>query len=359
MSQVMSGSGSGALCTAMIAALAALGGCGSSGAHPIRTSSAIAAPSTATSATTTLAPANPKPSRPRRRFPRGHPPFAVRERVLTFVDQSRKVRLPSGAQEPRTLVTVIRYPTSMRAAGPLGPLGPFPLIVFGHGFAVTPASYARLLRSLAAAGYVVAAPLFPLGNANAPGGPDESDLVNQPRDMRFVISRMLRASADPAGRARAGPAGSLSRLIDPRRIAVAGQSDGGDTALATAYDPRWLDRRVRAAVIFSGAEIPGIGGFDFPASSPPLLAMQGSADTINPPAFTQAFYDGARAPKFLLTLLGAPHLGPYTDEQPQLAIVERCTIAFLDHYLKRDRSGLQRLRTAGGVPGTAVLAADP
>ncbi len=79
--------------------------------------------------------------------------------------------------------TVIRYPT--RATGPL------PLIVFGHGFAVTPAYYFRLLRAWARAGYVVAAPVFPLENANAPGGPNESDLVNQPRDMSFVITSML------------------------------------------------------------------------------------------------------------------------------------------------------------------------
>ncbi len=55
-----------------------------------------------------------------------------------------------------------------------------PLIVFGHGFAVTPAYYWRLLRSWAQAGYVVAAPVFPLENQHAPGGPNEADLANQP-----------------------------------------------------------------------------------------------------------------------------------------------------------------------------------
>ncbi|HET7352621.1 MAG TPA: hypothetical protein VFJ11_01055, partial [Gaiellaceae bacterium] len=48
---------------------------------------------------------------------------------------------------------------------------PWPLVVFGHGFATTPFRYERLLRAWAAAGYLVAAPVFPLGNANAPGGP--------------------------------------------------------------------------------------------------------------------------------------------------------------------------------------------
>ncbi len=278
--------------------------------------------------------------------------------MLTFVDHSRRIRLPSGRLVPRTLVTVIRYPApgapgrfDLHGASADRAAGPFPLVVFGHGFAVTPAPYARLLRAWAAAGYVVAAPVFPLENANAPGGPNESDLVNQPRDMRFVISSMLAADAR-----RHGP---LAGLIEPHVIAVAGQSDGGETALAVAYDHRFLDSRVGAAVILSGAEIPGSDGFPFPARSPPLLAAQGTADTTNRPINTYDFFALARRPKYLLKLLGAPHLGPYTDEQPQLGIVERVTIAFLDRYLKRDPGAGERLTRAGNVRGRAVLAADP
>jgi hypothetical protein len=55
------------------------------------------------------------------------------------------------------------------------------------------------LRAWARGGYVVAALIFPLENARAPGGPNEADLVNQPRDMSFVISRMLQASASRTG----------------------------------------------------------------------------------------------------------------------------------------------------------------
>ena len=115
-----------------------------------------------------------------------------------------------------------------------------------------------------------------------------------------------------------------------------------------AYDRYYLDPRVRAAAILSGAEIPGVGGFYFPRPSPPLLATQGTADTINQPQFTYDFFAAARRPKYLLQLLGAGHLPPYTDEQPQLSIVERVTIAFFDRYLKGDagRSGADGCRPA-------------
>jgi predicted dienelactone hydrolase len=62
--------------------------------------------------------------------------------------------------------------------------GPFPLVVFGHGYAVTPAIYADLPRAWTRAGFVVAAPVFPLENAAAPSGPTENDLVNQPAAVR-------------------------------------------------------------------------------------------------------------------------------------------------------------------------------
>jgi dienelactone hydrolase len=277
---------------------------------------------------------------------------------VTLVDSSRSIRLPSGVVERRRLLTVIRYPAQgprsgvdLAGAPPVHGVERFPLIVFGHGFAVTPQPYAPLLRAWAGAGYVVAAPIFPLENANAPGGPNESDLVNQPGDMSFVITRLLSASS-----ARRG---LLAGLINPRQVAVAGQSDGGETALAAAYDIHFRDRRVRATAILSGAKIPGVGGFDFPAPSPPLLATQGTADTINPPAFTHAFFDIAPAPKYLLALFGAPHLGPYTNEQPQLGIVERVTIEFFDRYLKDEPGALRRMVGAADVPRVSALQADP
>jgi fermentation-respiration switch protein FrsA (DUF1100 family) len=94
-----------------------------------------------------------------------------------------------------------------------------------------------------------------------------------------------------------------------------------------------------------------VGGFDFPAPSPPLLATQGTADTINPPSFTSAFFDIAPPPKYLLTMFGAPHLGPYTDQQPQLGVVERVTTAFFDRYLKGTRGALERMTRVADVPG--------
>jgi dienelactone hydrolase len=243
-------------------------------------------------------------------------------RVLHLVDTSRTIRLPGGKRVPRPVTTYLWYPPARDTSGP------WPLVVFGHGFATTPFRYRRLVRAWAGAGYLVAAPVFPLGNANAPGGPDESDIVNQPRDMSFVISRLLAANASDSS--------PLHGLVDPSRIAVAGQSDGAETAFATAYERPWRDRRVRAAVILSGAEL---GGRRVPLDprAAPLLAVQGTADRINPALYTLELFRAVARPKFLLLLGHAGHLPPYTVPGPRLAAVERVSIAFLDHYLGAGR----------------------
>jgi hypothetical protein len=165
--------------------------------------------------------------------------------------------------------------------------------------------------------------------------------------MSFIITQLLARSA-----ARAGP---LAGLIAPHEIGVSGQSDGGETALAVAYDRYFLDTRIRAAAILSGAELPGVGRFYFPPASPPLLATQGTADVVNRPHFTYDFFAAAPRPKYLLTLLGAPHLAPYTSEQPQLSIVGRVTTAFFDRYLKGRAAGIGDMAAKGNVAGVASL----
>jgi fermentation-respiration switch protein FrsA (DUF1100 family) len=223
-------------------------------------------------------------------------------------------------------------------------------VVFAHGFDVTPATYASLLHFWASAGFVVAAPLFPRTNPHAPGRPDEDDVVNQPADISFVISSLLALDADSSS--------PLHALIDVGRIAVAGHSDGAETALAVGYARRLRDPRVRAGVIMSGAEMSGIGGYSF-SGGPPLLAIQGTADTLNEPRFSYAFFKAARPPKYMLKLLGATHLAPYTSQQPQLGLVERATTAFLAAYLAPAPTIPQSLLELGRSSPFAKLSAEP
>jgi predicted dienelactone hydrolase len=256
-------------------------------------------------------------------------------RVLRLVDRSRVAHYRNGSSGPRVLVTQVRYPATDSKA--------LPLVVFAHGFSLTPDAYARLLDAWATAGYVVAAPVFPVEGADAPGGPDRSDLGNEPRDISFVISRLT------------APASPVRPLIDATRIAVAGHSDGAVAALSAAYDSRFRDRRIDAALIFSGAALPGF--VRAAPGSPPLLAVQGTDDTLNPPGTTTYYFGLMRRPKFLLWLDGAPHREPFTTTDRWSGVVTRATAAFLDHTLRG--APLRPLVVAGTRAGVAHIDSDP
>jgi fermentation-respiration switch protein FrsA (DUF1100 family) len=263
----------------------------------------------------------------------GSPGTRVRE--LRFVDDSRRAEFRDGSSGPRVLATEVRYPAHGR--------GPFPLVVFAHGFAETPDAYAGLLDSWARAGYAVAAPRFPVERPNAPGGPSQSDLVNEPGDLHFVISRVT------SGR------GPLRGLIDATRIAVAGQSDGAVAALSVAYDRRFRDPRIDAALVMSGAALPGFARP--PSRAAPLLAIQGTRDPLNAPGTTLGYFRRMRRPKFLLWLIGAPHLEPYTTDDRWAGVVRRTTVAFLGRYLRG--APLRRIVEAGSVAGVGRVTSAP
>lgn len=277
------------------------------------------------------------------------PPYRVGVRSLSVVENGRYVNM-GGHYVDRTLRTVIRYPARVGAAGagnsfPVA--GAFPLVVFAPGYLQCGSSYAPLLHSWAAAGFVVAEVTFPLTNCRTPD-PDEADIVHQPYDVSYVIGRLLTASADPSS--------FLHGLIDPHKVAVAGHSDGGDDAVAVAADTCCRNHRVDAAVVLAGSELPSFGGSYFPAASPPMLFVQGTADTVNNPADTTQLYQADTAgPKALLSVNGAGHLSPYEGGGADEQLVDRVSTAFLRATLLGSRSAARSMVHAGDRSGQSTL----
>jgi len=265
---------------------------------------------------------------------------------MVFVDRSR----PDLGN--RRLPILVRYPVVPAAAVAAHRIarGPFPLVVFAPGYLQCGSSYAALLHAWASAGYVVAAIEFPRTHCHIPV-PDEADLYNQPADTSFVMTRLLASSSRPAG--------VLSGLIDPARIAVAGHSDGGDTAAAVAANTCCLDRRVTAAMILSGAEWPPLRGRYFPSGTPPMLFVQGTDDTWNPPvASTQLYQSDTTGVRYYLRLLDVGHFAPYEGHGRPEPLVARVTVDFLNRYLGGRPGQAAAMAAAGNVPGVAVLGSD-
>lgn len=278
--------------------------------------------------------------------PPGSTSLSIGQTSLALVDTSR-VAVVDGKMGPRQLNTLVLYPELSASGDPPRPEGQLPLIVFAPGYLQCRSYYTHLLDAWVRAGFVVAAIRFPLTSCNVPGGPNESDIVNQPGDMSFVITQLLAASSQPSS--------VLYGLIDPSEIGVAGHSDGGDTVAALAASTCCRDPRVRAAVVLAGAELASYGGEWFGPGTPPMLFVQGSDDKVNDPSDSVALYDADTAsPRYFLSLLGAGHFSPYEGSGPPEQVVAQTTAAFFDLYLKGEGSPAL-VASAGDVSGISVL----
>jgi dienelactone hydrolase len=259
--------------------------------------------------------------------------YGVAELTETFVDESRATESDAeqGNAPTRTLVTEIRYPQGD---------GPFPLIVLAHGQTGHPDKFTQLTEAWASAGFVVAAPVFPL-TSNQSAVQKVGDYVNQPGDVTFVIDRMLARSR--------GDEGPLVGRIDADHIGVAGLSLGGSTVYGIAFDNCCHDDRVDAALVMAGYALPFDGEYEFP--SVPLLIIHGNGDPRG-----RDPYSMASPPKYLVTIERPTHSPPFEDTpDPADELVATVTNDFWDAYLYEQSGALDAMATAASVPGVTTF----
>jgi dienelactone hydrolase len=286
--------------------------------------------------------------------------YAVGVLTTTFVDGSRATPAHASNQKlsSRTLPTTVWYPAAgnAKAATPVSGAkadrknGPFPLIVFAHGLGGSPQFYSALLSRWAAAGFVVAAPLFPLTHANTAGGLVPDDVFNQPADMSYVITSVLEDAAKQTG--------PLAGLIATKEVGVAGHSEGAITTLGF-LNSCCRDPRVKAAEVLSGdPEAYPDGRYDY-SGNPPMLIVHGTSDVLLPYEQMVGVFNSAKGPKGLLALQGAGHTDWFAPSSKWFTTALKTTTDFFDSYLRDDKAALSRLSVDGqsGVGSVHVAAA--
>ncbi len=221
--------------------------------------------------------------------------LGVSSEAIALTDNSRPT-MANGTYEgsdSRLLEGYVWYPDETEA-------GPFPLVVYSHGYmsSVDEADY--MVDFLVPKGYVVVAVNYPLSNGAAPGGPIVTDVINQAGDVSFVIDALLTRNTSAGD--------SLQGLIDPERIAAVGLSLGGLTTQLVAYHQTERDERIRTAVSIAGPSAMLEREF-FQTSDNPFLMVAGTDDAIVP-------YDMNAEPmpekvdnSLLATLDGGSHVG--------------------------------------------------
>lgn len=266
-------------------------------------------------------------------------PSPVGVTTLALVDHGRPTAANGACAElpSRALPTTVYYPAvsgpptgaAQADAAPDTTDGPYPLIVFAHGFGATADTYRDLLEHWASAGYVVAAPTFPLSSGTSPCGAIAGDVVNQPKDMSFVITSVLRDA-----RAQGTP---VSGLVEAGHIGAAGHSNGGITVYGLVGNTALRDERVDAAAILAGtAQKYPKGKYDL-AHMPPVLFVHGTDDSLVPYSAALSGFNAARGPKGLLSITNGDHGSSAS------AAVQPATTDFFDAYLRGDTTARDRL----------------
>jgi predicted dienelactone hydrolase len=301
-----------------------------------------------------------------------HPTFNVGYRILDFKYQK------DGRQE--VLTVAVWYPTAEQPksytygrslkgtaavnGAPLVEGGPFPLLVFSHGYGGSGLSAVFFTERLAAYGWIVAAPdhhdkypavrirsgqledfnrqgfLREVAEIGATGPNDRGKYLYRLDEMKLAIDGMV--TSEPFG-----------KIIDTRRIAVGGHSFGGFTALGLCGTIKErLDTRIKAILLFST----GAGGYLFREDElsgvrMPSMLYLGERErdqlrgTETMSAIANKIYSHLPPPKYFLEVKGANHFSfnnGFTDDfrarflsgtSEQFDVIRRYSIAFLEKHV--------------------------
>jgi dienelactone hydrolase len=257
--------------------------------------------------------------------------YAVGTRTVTLVDGSRTTS-PNGSfggAASRTIPTDVWYPATGAAGGeptadapPDSGRGPYPLVLFAHGYAVTPDFYAPLLERWAAAGYVVAAPVFPI-LSGSDGGASHVDYEKTFGDASFVMTQVLALKGDP-----------LSGLTDPNRVGAAGHSDGEVVSFGVGFLACCRDARVKSVIAMAG-DLANTNNAHVRDTGTPILHIMETRDEFDPYDHSIAWdRENLTSPRWMVSLYSS-HVPPYTRPgDPAFELTSSITIAFLDGTLK-------------------------
>jgi dienelactone hydrolase len=206
-------------------------------------------------------------------------PYDIGSATITFVDTAR---------DNRAIETLIFYPATASGENRVMAQGSFPVIVFGHGFVMTPKAYRYLADSLVPEGYIVAFP-----NTETSFSPSHTSLS---QDMAFLVKRLQLAGKTP---------NSIFNGRVGKKSAIMGHSMGGGCSfLACRENP------LPTTMITFAAANTGPSAIDAAKEVKiPCLLLAGGNDCITPPEKQQLpmFEALGSACKVMVTLAGASH----------------------------------------------------
>lgn len=190
--------------------------------------------------------------------------YQVGHTTITFNDPARTGGFGSGGGAGRQIQTEIYYPASTAGDNVSVASGQFPVITFGHGFAMSWDAYANIWQHYVARGYILA---FPRTEGGLIPGPIHGDFGT---DLRQVSDKMLALNSNSTaifyGKIR-------------QKAAIIGHSMGGGASFLAAAN----NTNIETVIGLAPAET---NPSSIAAASNvlvPALVFSGSADGVTPP----------------------------------------------------------------------------
>lgn len=209
--------------------------------------------------------------------------------TFTFNDPTRTGGVGSGGGPGRQIQTEVYYPAT--SAGTSTPVasGEFPIIVFGHGFAMTWDAYSNIWEHYVPRGYIMAfvrteSSLFP--------SPSHGDFG---LDLSLVAQKMLDLQTTNA---------LFQNHIYPK-VGLMGHSMGGGASFLAANN----NTNIAALIGLAPAETNPSAIAVAPNVQVPSIVFSGSSDGVTPPAQHHIpMYDGITSTcKSFVSILGGAH----------------------------------------------------
>ncbi len=216
--------------------------------------------------------------------------YQVGHTTVTFNDPSRTGGYGSGGGAGRQIQTEIYYPAAVAGTDVPVSVGTFPVIVFGHGFAMSWDAYANIWEKLVPEGYILA---FPRTEGGLFPSPSHSEFGF---DLALVVTKMQELNTLN---------GSLLEGKLSGKNAIMGHSMGGGATMLAAQN----NAAIQTIVGLAPAETTPSAITAAAQVSVPALILSGSSDGVTPPAdnhlpIYNAFTSSC---KFFLSLLGGAH----------------------------------------------------
>jgi predicted dienelactone hydrolase len=278
--------------------------------------------------------------------------FAIGSRTITYNDPTRTGGTGSGGGPGRQIECAVYYPAT--SAGTNTPVadGVFPVVVFGHGFAMAWSAYQNIWEHLTPKGYIM---VFPKTESGFFPAPSHNDFG---LDLAVASNRMLAENTESNS--------PFYQKVNGRS-GIMGHSMGGGATILAAQN----NESIKTIIGLAPAET-NPSAIDAAANVfVPALILSGSADGVTPPSEHHSpIYEGLISLcKSFVSITGGAHcyyantdfacdLGEGTSS-PNISIsraeqqnfMNSLISPWLDFYLKGDCDGYTQFQNAASSSG--------